>query len=323
MERTGRFFDFKRYAVHDGPGIRFSIFFKGCPLRCAWCHNPESQTLEDQVLFTASKCIGCNTCQGHTLPHLCPSKALETCGMDVSVAEVMRQIDREAPFFDRSGGGVTFTGGEPLFQPQILHQLLTLCGQRGYHRAVDTCLQASAHWVDAILPLTDLFLIDCKAIDPALHQRYTGVDNALIRENTFRVARSGVPFCLRIPFIGGVNDSPQELEALHTHVLALRDLGPLTGVHLLPYHNYGLGKRLRLAAGAPQPQGPAASQPKRSHTTPSQNANTAFSQDPAPSQHQDPAPSLAQDPFYAPAPSVIQREIAWYQAHGVAAQQGG
>ncbi len=283
MQTTGCIFDIKRYAVHDGPGIRCSVYFKGCPLRCAWCHNPESQASTEQVLFTAGQCIGCGSCQNHTRPDLCPSKALEVCGATYTVAQVMDCILREQIFFDRSGGGVTFTGGEPLQQADMLVALLQQCGWQGIHRAVDTCLYVSAKTVDRVLGLTDLFLIDLKVMDSARHQFFTGVPNELIHSNIMKVALAGVPFAIRIPFVGGVNDTPQEIEAMLAFVCRLRNAGQLREVHILPYHNYGRHKLLRL----------------------------------------NPQAVLPEDPFYTPTEETVRRMLDLYADSGIPAQQGG
>lgn len=256
MQTQGRIFDFKRYAVHDGPGIRFSVFFKGCPMHCAWCHNPESRLLNPQVLFTASKCIGCGSCRGHKLVDMCPTKALEVCGHTYTEEEVLRRIERERIFFDHSGGGVTFTGGEPLMQHDFLLALLQSCGREGIHRAVDTCLFIDPAVVAQVIPHTDLFLIDLKIMDSAVHQLLTGVPNDLIHRNIMEVAKSGVPISIRIPFVGGVNDTPQEIMAMFAFISKLRTNGNLVDVHFLPYHNYGRNKQLRINPNAVLPEDP-------------------------------------------------------------------
>ena len=242
----GCIFDFKRYSVHDGPGIRFSVFFKGCPLHCAWCHNPESQSFEPQVLFIANKCIGCGSCESRQFPEKCPAKALEKCGSWYTVEQVMKRIRREIPFFERSGGGVTFSGGEPMAQPQILLELLKECRASGIHTAVDTSLFVNPGVLSDIIPFTDLFLLDLKVMNNERHLKYIGVENGLILENMHTVARSQVPFALRIPFIGGVNDNQQEINAMLQLALELSNLGNLTRIHILPYHDYGRSKLIRI-----------------------------------------------------------------------------
>lgn len=253
----GLFFDVKQYAVHDGPGIRMSVFFKGCPLRCAWCHNPEGRLMQTQLLYDATKCLQCGLCEDRTQPQNCPTGALAVCGEEYTTDQIMSLIDRQSAFFDRSEGGVTFTGGEPLMQPDALKELLFACGERGYHCAVDTSLFAPPQLVSDIIPLTDLFLIDLKTIDSALHKRYTGVSNSLIVSNMRLVARSGVPFSLRIPYVGGVNVTPHETGRMVKFALQMRELGNLDTVHILPYHNYGRSKWTRLYPDAdPLPPDP-------------------------------------------------------------------
>ncbi len=249
MGIQGCFFDIKRYAIHDGPGIRISVFFKGCPLSCRWCHNPESQDPVPQVMFDPLRCIGCGACRGHTIPDLCPSTALEVCGWKMDIGQIMQIVLKERLFFERSGGGVTFTGGEPLMQPEILAELLEACRGNGIHTALDSSLWAPAHIVKKIIPLTGLVLADIKVMDPAKHKYYTGVDNALIHSNLMAVARSGVPFALRIPLVRGINDSGRETEDLIAFALRLRDAGNLTCIHLLPFHPYGKNKASGLISG--------------------------------------------------------------------------
>lgn len=157
-------------------------------------------------------------------------------------------------FFDRSGGGVTFTGGEPLAQPDFLGHLLKACKEKGIHTAVDTSLHASRRVVSRMIPYTDLFLADLKVMDPLLHKKFTGVDNLLIHENMREVARSGVPFLIRIPFIHEINDNGLCIDDMIRFILELRELGNLNGIHLLPYHSYGTDKKKRIISGKIPPQ---------------------------------------------------------------------
>lgn len=246
MVRKGCVFDIKRYAIHDGPGIRMNIFFKGCPLSCMWCHNPEGQDPDPELMFDGLRCLACGACQDRSLPEECPSGALQRCGKYMSVEQVMEIVLRERLFFDRSGGGVTFTGGEPLMQPDFLIGLLQACKESGIDRAVDTSLYAPGKVVRQVISLTTLFLADVKIMDPLKHKQYTGVDNILIHKNLFLVARSGVPFLLRIPLVHGVNDTEKETDLLARFAVQLRDMGNLKGIHLLPCHNYGQGKTMRM-----------------------------------------------------------------------------
>ncbi|HHV02935.1 MAG: glycyl-radical enzyme activating protein [Bacteroidales bacterium] len=246
MVHQGCVFDIRRYAIHDGPGIRLNIFFKGCPLSCMWCHNPEGQDPQPELMFDKSRCLGCGACEDRSLPENCPSGALQICGQFMDTSQVMKIIHRERLFFDRSGGGVTFTGGEPLMQPDFLVGLLRSCRESDISSALDTSLYAPEQIVKQIIPLTSLFLTDIKLMDPVKHRYYTGVDNTLILNNMLHVARSGVPFALRIPLVHGVNDSGTEIDSLVRFAVQLRDMGNLTGIHLLPYHNYGQGKTSRM-----------------------------------------------------------------------------
>ncbi|NLH24439.1 MAG: glycyl-radical enzyme activating protein [Bacteroidales bacterium] len=263
MSPKGCIFDIRRYAIHDGPGIRLNVFFKGCPLHCQWCHNPEGQDPLPGLIFNQARCLGCGACKDHTLPDACPSGALETCGAWMDVNQVLLTAVREKIFFDRSGGGITCTGGEPLMQPEFLVNLLAACRENGIHTAVDTCLYAPETVLLQVIPHTSLFLADLKVMDPALHKQYTGADNALIHNNLRVVARSGVPFALRIPLIPGVNDTPAELAEMADFALELQRQGNLTAIHLLPYHDYGKEKKSRILRGRVPFQGDFSTPPEQ------------------------------------------------------------
>jgi pyruvate formate lyase activating enzyme len=249
MSAKGCIFDIKRYAIHDGPGIRLSLFFKGCPLSCQWCHNPEGIDPQPQLIFNKSRCLGCNACEDYTLYENCPSGALELCGKYMDTGQVMDIVLREKTFFDRSGGGVTFTGGEPLAQPVFLLSVLKECKEKGIHTAVDTSLYASRQVVSQVIPLTGLFMADLKIMDPLLHKKLTGVDNTLIQDNLRYVACSGIPFILRIPLIHGINDNGPGIDLTIRFILELRGSGNLQGIHLLPYHSFGTNKQKRIITG--------------------------------------------------------------------------
>lgn len=261
-------FDIKRYAINDGPGIRIVIFMKGCNLNCAWCHNPESISTETERMYAPSKCIRCGTCviacpeKAITLTsegiitdaercnisgccaEVCPTKAIELSGKSMSVAEIMNEIEKERVFFDQSGGGVTFSGGEPLLQSKFLIELLDECGKRGIHRAVDTAGLANTEIIQAVAKRTDLFLYDLKLMDSERHRKWVGVPNEKILENLKLLAETGEKIIIRIPLIGGVNDDAENMHATAKFVASLS--GEKKEVNLLPYHKIAQTKYQKL-----------------------------------------------------------------------------
>ncbi len=271
-------FDIKRYAISDGPGIRIAIYFKGCPLRCKWCHNPESQSPKVQKLYTASKCIGAKDCievcpedaltltpngivtdnEKCTLCGLCadacPSKAIEMSGKLYNPNELMELIERERVHMEQSGGGVTFSGGEPMMYPEFLIEMLRICGEHGLHRAVDTCGYAPKETLLKVAEHTDLFLFDLKLMDPVQHKKWTGRDNKLILENLKLLAESGANINIRIPFIKNVNTGVEEVTKMAEFISNLtfksRDseiaAPKKPTVNILPYHNIATGKYKKL-----------------------------------------------------------------------------
>jgi pyruvate formate lyase activating enzyme len=219
----GILFDIKRFAVHDGPGIRTTVFFKGCPLHCVWCHNPESI---NPAIIQVPKTY---TMDGHTFTEQ------ETVGWMATVAEVMTELHKEAVFMTTSGGGVTFSGGEPLQQPEFLMALLEACQQAGFHTAVDTCGLAPWPILEAVAARTNLFLYDLKRMDPVHHKQVTGTSNTLILDNLRRLSAMGAPLRIRIPLIPDMTFTETNL----TEILAFLATLPQKpqGVDLLPYHN--------------------------------------------------------------------------------------
>ena len=219
LATTGIIFDIKKYAIHDGPGIRTTVFFKGCPMQCWWCHNPESREINPQR--TANSIIG---------------KAM-------SIDEVMKEINKDAVFYDESGGGVTFSGGEPLMQSEFLMDLLRECKQTGIHTTIDTCGYADKSAIQKIMPYVDLFLFDLKLVEENDHLKYTGVSNNKIHENLKLILEAGREVHIRIPIIPGITDRTINIDKMITH---LKSLPGIYKINLLPYHKIGAHKYERL-----------------------------------------------------------------------------
>lgn len=265
---TATIFDIKRYSINDGPGIRVTIFFKGCPLRCAWCHNPESFSMHIEKMYNASKCIGAQACvaicpnQALTLTvdgivtntelcklcgkcaEVCPTKAIEMTGYRETMDKILDEIEKERLVMDQSGGGVTFSGGEPLQHLHFLKKLLEECGKKGYHRAVDTTGFTETKNLLDVAKLTDLFLYDLKHMNPEKHRKYTGVSNELILHNLQELAKTGADINIRIPFIGGVNTDRENIEQSAAFIDSLA--GSKKQVNVLPYHNIAAHKYKKL-----------------------------------------------------------------------------
>ena len=250
-------FDIQRFSLHDGPGIRTTVFFKGCNVRCLWCHNPESQTPTPELMFYAHKCVGCSKCRafcgkaftqdclrcGKCAP-VCAYGAREVSGRAESVEEILRVCLRDLRFYRTSGGGVTLSGGEPLLQGEAAAAVLRGCKAHDVHTAVETAGNVPWETFAAVLPLTDLFLYDIKGIDEALHQKNTGVGNRLILENARRLVSSGANVRFRMPYIPGFNSAEAPAVAAFAKGLGCKP-------ELMPYHNIGAGKYAAL--GRPYP----------------------------------------------------------------------
>lgn len=260
-------FDIKRFAINDGPGIRTTLFMKGCPLRCVWCHNPEGISPKPVKLYTKKKCIGCQSCveicPQHNLTLTadgikevgncilcgkctdeCPTLALQMAGKEWEMDKLMEIVEKERKVMEDSEGGVTVCGGEPLMHPDYLIALLTELKGRGIHRTVDTTLFASEQTVERVMPLADLFLVDLKHMDCEKHKFYTGVPNEQILSNIRLISAAGARFWIRIPLIVGVNADDDNLKASADFLASLPNAPEC--VNFLVYHDVGKGKHARM-----------------------------------------------------------------------------
>jgi pyruvate formate lyase activating enzyme len=228
----GTIFKIKRYALHDGPGIRTTVFLKGCPLSCRWCHNPEGIDPHPQVMSRRTDAAAIR----------------ETVGRVVDVDEMVRTILRDQLFYDQSGGGVTFSGGEPLFQPRFLEALLAACNRSEIHAALDTSGFAPPEVLDRLLPRLQLVLCDLKVMDDRLHRAVTGVSNAVILDNLRRMASSSTPLRVRIPLVPGISDEEANIQRA---IDFIGTLNAVQGVDLLPFHRIGAAKYRRLGMADP------------------------------------------------------------------------
>jgi pyruvate formate lyase activating enzyme len=271
----GIIFDTKRYAVHDGPGLRTTVFLKGCSLRCSWCHNPEAIQQQPEIFFHQDRCIACgdcveecptsaqqlvpetgrifdrDICQGTgTCVDVCYSGALSLAGREVTAAEVLDKVRLDSGFYAESGGGVTLSGGEPLMQAEFATEILKLCKSEGLHTALDTCGQVQWRVYENALPFTDLVLYDVKHMSSDIHKQYTGVGNERIINNLVKISRYGVPIEIRMVMLPTINDSR---EFVSSAAELLSSLDNITGVRLLPYHRLAGSKYLQLGKADTMP----------------------------------------------------------------------
>ncbi len=261
----GIVFDIKRYSIHDGPGLRTTVFLKGCPLRCAWCHNPESQKLEPQIVYYKEKCIGCLTCRdvcrfnavdvsengisinknctmcGECAEN-CPTNALDIIGREYEAQELADEILKDELFFN-AGGGITISGGEPFVQKEFLFELLDIIKQRRIHIALDTTGYTDEELILKAAEYTDLFLYDLKHMDSLKHKQYTGVSNEKILNNLKSISAYGAKIAIRIPIVPSINDSYENMKQTAEFISQLKGI---ISVDLLPYHDMMADKYKRL-----------------------------------------------------------------------------
>ncbi len=279
---SGALFDIQRFSIHDGPGIRTTVFLKGCPLQCRWCHNPEGIPPEPQLSCLPEKCLGCGHCaevcpqgahdMGPDDHHIdrsqclvcsrcaeaCDAQALEVIGRTATAGETIDEVLRDLPFYETSGGGMTLSGGEPTYQPEFAEALLRHAKEEGLHCCVETSGYTAYKRLDTLRPHTGLFLYDLKETDEARHLEYTGVSVKPILDNLRRLHDTGAAILLRCPIIPGLNDRQDHFEAIAT---LAQQHSNLQGVELMPYHPLGQSKRERL--GMPDPGRVPAKAPTR------------------------------------------------------------
>ena len=273
---TGLVFDVQRFSLQDGPGIRTTLFLKGCPLACVWCHNPESMTGAPEILVTPDRCIACGACVdacplglpsgvggGWALPRTsceacgrcaeaCPTRARRVAGRPMTVDEAVEAATRDRVFYDQSGGGVTFSGGEPLQQADFVIACLDVLRARGVHVAVDTCGLVEREVLLRAAASTDLFLYDLKHMDGGAHAELTGAPNGRILENLAALAAAHDEIWVRVPVVPGLNDAPANVTRTAAFAASLPSV---RRVSLLPYHALGEHKRERVGAAGPEFEG--------------------------------------------------------------------
>lgn len=264
---SGVIFNIQKYSIHDGPGIRTTVFLKGCPLSCTWCHNPESQSFEKELMFFPNRCISCLECTKacssgaltvkdniisrdagacsmcESCVSVCCTNAMEAAGRQVETANLIKELEKDVIFYDSSRGGVTISGGEPLAQGEFTLELLQCCKQSEIHTAVDTSGFGNASELEKISKYTDMFLYDIKLMDEERHKQHTGVSNKLILQNLKLLSSLGKRIWIRIPVIPGINDDEENIEAT---AKLIKSTGGIEQVNILPYHNAAMEKYRRL-----------------------------------------------------------------------------
>ncbi len=256
----------QKYSIHDGPGIRSTVFLKGCPLLCAWCHNPETQVFQPEIVWYGEKCIGCISCV-KVCPHqalkasrqgividmerctrcgkctdVCPTLAMGKLGKEMTVEQVLAEVSKDEIFYQQSQGGVTLSGGEPLSKQEFAVECLKRCKERGYHTTVDTCGFVPESAFDAVLPYVDLFLYDIKHLDDDVHQKYMKAPVAPILSNLRHIVEKSANVWIRVPIVPTINDAPEHIQRIGA---LMQELG-LKEIYLLPYHKMAEAKYHRL-----------------------------------------------------------------------------
>lgn len=285
MERKALIFNVQKYNMYDGPGIRTIVFFKGCPLRCKWCANPEGLERKMQVMFKKNSCINCGLCVDacpvnihemvagtHTVRRdidctgcrkcieVCPRAALEITGQVKTVSELLSIVQEDAAFYGMSGGGVTLGGGECTAQPEAARDLLRECKAEGINTAIETCGHTKTEKMLEIAEYVDLFLFDIKHMDPKRHNELTGIGNELILHNLKELLKRRYNVKVRMPMLKGINDSKEEIDQVIQFLLPFRDDPNFKGVDLLPYHKMGVGKYSQLDKPYPITEDPSLGQ---------------------------------------------------------------